>query len=362
MLYWLLVPLRKYFFFFNVFRYITVRTALAGLTALLLSLVLGPWLIRFLKKRQIGQEIRAEGPQSHYAKKGTPSMGGILIIAATVVPTLLWGNFDDIYIWLAMGAMIFFGAVGFMDDVLKVRKKNSLGLSSRQKFALQFLLAALIGLALIGLGLSKKFSLVISLPFVKDWTAYLGWFYLPWIVFILVGSSNAVNLADGLDGLAIGLTFFSATALTALTYIVGNIKWSNYLGIAYVSSAAELTVFAGALAGACLGFLWFNCHPAQVFMGDVGALSLGGTLGLIAILIKQEFLLFFVAGVFIVEALSVLLQVSYFKLSGGKRVFKMAPLHHHFELMGWPEEKVVIRFWILAIVFALFSLTTLKLR
>jgi phospho-N-acetylmuramoyl-pentapeptide-transferase len=361
-LYWLLVPLRKYFFFFNVFRYITVRTALAGLTALLLSLILGPWLIRFLKKRQIGQEIRAEGPQSHHAKKGTPSMGGILIIAGTVFPTLLWGKFDNIYIWLAMGAMVFFGAVGFMDDVLKVRKKRSLGLSSRQKVALQFLLSALIGLALIGLGLSKKFSLEISLPFVKSWTAYLGWFYLPWIVFILVGSSNAVNLADGLDGLAIGLTFFSATALTALTYIVGNIKWSNYLGIAYVSSAAELTVFAGALAGACLGFLWFNCHPAQVFMGDVGALSLGGTLGLIAILIKQEFLLFFVAGVFILEALSVLFQVSYFKLSGGKRVFKMAPLHHHFELIGWPEEKVVIRFWILAIVFALFSLTTLKLR
>jgi phospho-N-acetylmuramoyl-pentapeptide-transferase len=361
-LYWLLVPLRKYFFFFNVFRYITVRTALAGLTALLLSLILGPWLIRFLKKRQIGQEIRAEGPQSHHAKKGTPSMGGILIIAGTVFPTLLWGNFNDIYIWLAMGAMVFFGAVGFMDDVLKVRKKRSLGLSSRQKVALQFLLSALIGLALIGLGLSKKFSLEISLPFVKSWTAYLGWFYLPWIVFILVGSSNAVNLADGLDGLAIGLTFFSATALTALTYIVGNIKWSSYLGIAYVSSAAELTVFAGALAGACLGFLWFNCHPAQVFMGDVGALSLGGTLGLIAILIKQEFLLFFVAGVFILEALSVLFQVSYFKLSGGKRIFKMAPLHHHFELIGWPEEKVVIRFWILAIVFALFSLTTLKLR
>jgi phospho-N-acetylmuramoyl-pentapeptide-transferase len=361
-LYWLLVPLRKHFFFFNVFRYITVRTALAGLTALLLSLILGPWLIRVLKKRQIGQEIRAEGPQSHHVKKGTPSMGGILIIASTIFPTLLWGSFDNIYIWLAMGAMLFFGAVGFMDDVLKVRKKRSLGLSIRKKVALQFLLSALIGLALIGLGLSKKFSLEISLPFIKTWTAYLGWFYLPWIVFILVGSSNAVNLADGLDGLAIGLTFFSATALTALTYIVGNIKWSNYLGIAYVSSAAELTVFAGALAGACLGFLWFNCHPAQVFMGDVGALSLGGTLGLIAILIKQEFLLFFVAGVFILEALSVLLQVSYFKLSGGKRVFKMAPLHHHFELIGWPEEKVVIRFWILAIVFALFSLTTLKLR
>ncbi len=362
MLYWLLVPLRKYFFFFNVFRYITVRTALAGITALLLSLILGPWLIRFLKNRQIGQEIRAEGPQSHHAKKGTPSMGGILIIIGTVLPTLLWGNFDNIYIWLATVAMILFGAVGFMDDVLKVRKKRSLGLSFRQKVVLQFLLSALIGLALIILGLSKKFSLEISLPFIKTWTAYLGWLYLPWIVFILVGSSNAVNLADGLDGLAIGLTFFSATALTALTYIVGNVKWSNYLGIAYVSSAAELTVFAGALAGACLGFLWFNCHPAQVFMGDVGALSLGGTLGLIAILIKQEFLLLFVAGVFILEALSVLIQVFYFKLSGGKRVFKMAPLHHHFELIGWPEEKVVIRFWILAIVFALFSLTTLKLR
>jgi phospho-N-acetylmuramoyl-pentapeptide-transferase len=361
-LYWLLVPLREYFFFFNVFRYITVRTALAGLTALLFSLILGPWLIRVLKKRQIGQEIRTEGPQSHYAKKGTPSMGGLRIIAGTIVPTLLWGNFSDIYIWLACGAMLFFGAIGFADDALKVVRKRSLGLSSRQKLLLQFILAAALGLILVGLGFDKKFSLELSLPFVKSWMPYLGWFYLPWIAFILVGSSNAVNLADGLDGLAIGLTFFSATALTALTYIVGNVKWSSYLGIAYVPSAAELTVFVGALAGACLGFLWFNCHPAQVFMGDVGALSIGGTLGLVAILIKQEFLLFFVAGVFILEALSVLLQVSWFRLSGGKRLFKMAPLHHHFELMGWPEEKVVIRFWILAIVFALFSLTTLKLR
>ena len=362
MLYWLLVPLRKYFFFFNIFRYITVRTALAGLTALLLSLILGPWLIRLLKKHQIGQEIRTEGPQSHYAKKGTPSMGGVLIIAGTIIPTLLWGNFSNIYIWLACGAMVLFGAIGFADDALKVARKRSLGLSSRQKLLLQFALAAALGLMLVWLGFDKKFSLDLSLPFVKGWLPYLGWFYLPWIVFILVGSSNAVNLADGLDGLAIGLTFFSATALTALTYIVGNIKWSSYLGIAYVPSAAELTIFVGALAGSCLGFLWFNCHPAQVFMGDVGALSLGGTLGLVAILIKQEFLLFFVAGVFILEALSVLIQVSWFRLSGGKRVFKMAPLHHHFELMGWPEEKVVIRFWILAIVFALFSLTTLKLR
>jgi len=361
-LYWLLVPLRKYFFFFNVFRYITVRTALAGLTALLFCLILGPVLIRALKKRQIGQEIRTEGPQSHYAKKGTPSMGGLLIIGGTIVPTLIWGNFADIYIWLACGAMLFFGAVGFADDALKVARKHSLGLSSRQKLVLQFALAAALGLVLVWLGLRGKFSLQLSLPFVKSWLPYLGWFYLPWIVFILVGSSNAVNLADGLDGLAIGLTFFSAAALTALTYIVGNVKWSSYLGIAYVPSAAELTIFVGALTGACLGFLWFNCHPAQVFMGDVGALSLGGTLGLVAILIKQEFLLFFVAGVFILEALSVLIQVSWFRISGGKRVFKMAPLHHHFELMGWPEEKVVIRFWILGIVFALFSLTTLKLR
>ncbi len=362
MLYWLLVPLREFFFFFNVFRYITVRTALAGLTALLFSLILGPWMIRLLKKRQIGQEIRTDGPQSHYAKKGTPSMGGLLIISGTVVTTLLWGNFSNIYIWLACGAMLLFGAIGFADDALKVARKRSLGLSSRQKLVLQFALAAVLGLVLVGLGFDKRFSLELSLPFVKGWLPYLGWFYLPWIIFILVGSSNAVNLADGLDGLAIGLTFFSATALTALTYIVGNVKWSSYLGIAYVPSAAELTIFVGALAGSCLGFLWFNCHPAQIFMGDVGALSIGGTLGLVAILIKQEFLLFFVAGVFILEALSVLIQVSWFRLSGGKRVFKMAPLHHHFELMGWPEEKVVIRFWILAIVFALFSLTTLKLR
>jgi phospho-N-acetylmuramoyl-pentapeptide-transferase len=361
-LYWLLVPLREYFFFFNVFRYITVRTALAGLTALLFSLILGPWMIRLLKKRQIGQEIRTDGPQSHYVKKGTPSMGGILIIAGTIVPTLLWGNFSNIYIWLACGAMVLFGAIGFADDALKVAQKRSLGLSSRQKIVLQFALSAVLGLVLVGLGFGGKFSLDLSLPFVKNWLPYLGWFYLPWIIFILVGSSNAVNLADGLDGLAIGLTFFSATGLTALTYIVGNVKWSGYLGIAYVPSAAELTIFVGALAGSCLGFLWFNCHPAQIFMGDVGALSLGGTLGLVAILIKQEFLLFFVAGVFILEALSVLIQVSWFRLSGGKRVFKMAPLHHHFELMGWPEEKVVIRFWILAIIFALFSLTTLKLR
>ncbi len=362
MLTWLLVPLREYWFFFNVFRYITVRTALAGVTALVLSFLLGPALIRTLKKLQVGQEIREEGPQSHITKKGTPSMGGLLIIISTLVPTLLWGNLSDIYVWIAMGTMLCFGTVGFMDDILKVRRHRSLGLKSWQKLALQAFLSILLGLGLVVLGFKEQFDLRLSFPFLKQWLPYLGWFYLPWIAFILVSTSNAVNFADGLDGLAIGLTLISATALTALTYVAGHALWSQYLSIARVPLAAELTVFAGALSGACLGFLWFNCHPAQMFMGDVGALSLGATLGLIAILIKQEFLLFMVAGVFILEAFSVVLQVVYFKLSRGKRIFRMAPLHHHFELAGWPEEKIVIRFWILGIIFALFSLSTLKLR
>ena len=362
MLYWLLVPLRDEFFFFNVVRYITVRTAAAGITALVLSFLLGPRLIRLLARKQIGQEIRADGPKSHYAKKGTPSMGGLIIILCTVVPTLLWGHLGNAYVWVAMGSMILFGLVGLVDDVLKVRRKQSLGLRPWQKIALQIALAAAVGLVFVWMGSRGQFSLYLSFPFFKMWVPFLGWFYLPWIVFILVGSSNAVNLADGLDGLAIGLTLISVTALTALTYVAGHALWSQYLNIALVPLAAELTVFVGALAGACLGFLWFNCHPAQVFMGDVGALSLGGTMAVVSLLIKQEFLLFTVAGVFILEALSVLIQVSYFKLSGGKRVFKMAPLHHHFELSGWPEGRVVIRFWILAIIFALFSLSTLKLR
>jgi phospho-N-acetylmuramoyl-pentapeptide-transferase len=363
---WLLVPLAKYWSFFNVLTYITVRTALAGITALIVSFLLGPVLIGLLKKHQIGQEIRPEGPQSHFTKKGTPSMGGILIVGATLVPTLLWGNLGNAYVWLGMAAMLFFGLVGFLDDYLKIAKKRSLGLIVRTKFILLFVLAAAFALVLISLGLHKGpehgFDLHLYLPFFKKWVPYLGWLYFPWIILILVGSSNAVNLADGLDGLAIGLTLISASALAALTYIAGHKVFSEYLLIARVSQAAELTVFAGALTGACLGFLWFNAHPAQVFMGDVGALSLGGTLGAVAILIKQELLLFAVAGVFILEALSVLLQVGYFKMSGGKRIFRMAPLHHQFELMGWPEEKIVVRFWILGVIFALFSLTTLKLR
>jgi len=361
-LYWLLVPLKNYLFFFNVFRYITVRTALAGITALLITLILGPWLIKLLYRYQIGEEIRADGPKRHLEKKGTPSMGGILIIGSTLFTTLLWGNLGNIYIWIAMFTMFSFGALGFWDDYLKIKKKVPSGLIIRRKLFIQIIISAIIGLILVYLGLKGEFNLHLTFPFFKKWIPYLGLVYLPWIIFILVGSSNAVNLADGLDGLAIGLTLISTSAFTALTYIAGHALWSQYLNIARVPLAAELTVFTGAMAGACLGFLWYNSHPAQIFMGDVGALSLGGTIGAIAIMIKQEFLLFMVAGVFILEALSVLLQVSYFKFTGGKRIFKMAPLHHHFELIGWSEEKIVVRFWILGIIFALFSLTTLKLR
>ena len=289
-------------------------------------------------------------------------MGGILIIASTLIPTFLWGNLANLYVWLAVVTMFSFGFVGFLDDYLKISKKRSLGLIIRNKLLLQILLSGIIGIILVYLGLRGEFDLHLSFPFFKEWIPYLGWFYIPLIILILSGSSNAVNLADGLDGLAIGLTFISASAFTALSYIAGHALWSQYLNIMRVPNAAELTVFAGAMSGACLGFLWFNSHPADVFMGDVGALSLGGTLGMIAILIKQEFLLFMVAGVFIVEALSVLIQIFYFKLTGGKRFFRMAPLHHHFEIIGWSEEKIVVRFWIAAIIFALFSLTTLKLR
>ena len=362
MLYYLLVPLREYFIFFNVFRYITVRTALAGITAFLICLILGPWVIRMLNKYQIGEEISPDGPASHLEKRGTPSMGGILIIGATIIPAYLWGDLSNAYVRLAMSTMLLFGLLGFWDDFLKIKRKKSKGLIIRHKLFFQIGISAVIGLILIYLGFTGGFSLHLSLPFFKKWFPYFGWFYLPWIMLILVGSSNSVNLADGLDGLAIGLTLISSSAFIVLCYVVGRADWSEFLNIVRVPAAAELTVFAGAMAGACLGFLWFNCHPAQIFMGDAGALSLGGTIGIIAILIKQEFLLFMVAGVFILEAISVLLQVFYFKLTGGKRIFKMAPLHHHFELIGWSEEKIVIRFWIAGIVFALFSLTALKLR
>ncbi len=362
MLYWLLAPLKEYSILFNPFGYFTVRTALAGITALLISFIFGSWVIKMLKKYQMGEEISPYGPKSHQNKRGTPSMGGVLIIGSTLIPTLMWADLSNTHVLLAMSTMALFGILGFWDDFLKIKKHKSRGMVIRHKLVFQILLAGIIGFVLVYLGLLGKFDLHLSFPFFKKWIPYLGWFYLPWIMLILVSSSNSVNLADGLDGLAIGLTLISASAFTALSYFAGRADWSGYLNIPYVPQAAELTIFAGALSGACLGFLWFNSHPAQLFMGDVGALSLGGSIGAIAIMIKQEFLLFMVAGVFILEALSVLLQVSFFRLTGGKRILKMAPLHHHFELLGWSEEKIVVRFWILGIIFALFSLTTLKLR
>ncbi len=365
MLYWLLVPLSsEYFFFFNVFRYITVRTAAAGITALLLSFLFGPGSSGSSSGARSARRSGPTGPKSHFAKKGTPSMGGLLIILCTHRPDAPLGQPGQ-HLRLGRHARRWSSSAWSASSTTSSRSAgnspSAFGPARRSSCRSAWRRPGRPRLHLDGLARRVQPESSTS-PSSRSGSPYLGWFYLPWIVFILVGSSNAVNLADGLDGLAIGLTLISATALTALTYVAGHALWSEYLSIARVPQAAELTVFVGAFAGACLGFLWFNCHPAQVFMGDVGALSLGGTMAVIALLIKQEFLLFTVAGVFILEALSVLLQVSYFKLSGGKRIFKMAPLHHHFELSGWPEEQVVIRFWILGIIFALFSLSTLKLR
>jgi len=370
----------RYFSPFNVFRYITVRTVYASLTAMFLALVFGPWLIRRLVELQIGQFIREEGPEAHKKKAGTPTMGGVLIVLSTAVPTLLWADLTNPFVLLALFALIGFAAIGFMDDYAKVTKRQNLGLTARRKFLLQILVSLVVGVGLLVLATQRAHSTQLVFPFFKRFQpdlvihsllspAVLGghlWplAFVPFLVFIavvIVGSSNAVNLTDGLDGLAIGCTVIAAGALTVLTYVSSNFRWAQYLDIQYIPRVGELTVFCGALVGASLGFLWYNAHPAEIFMGDVGSLSLGGTLGVIAVIIKQEILLFFVGGIFVIEALSVILQVGSFKLRG-KRIFRMAPIHHHFELLGWSESKVIVRFWIVALVFALFALTTLKLR
>jgi phospho-N-acetylmuramoyl-pentapeptide-transferase len=377
MLYYLLYHvLQKYFSPLNVFRYITVRTVYASLTAMFLALVFGPWLIRRLRELQIGQYIRDEGPQEHKKKAGTPTMGGVLIVLSTAVPVLLWADLTNAFVLMALFALIGFSVIGFIDDYAKVAKKQNLGLTSKRKFLLQVLVSMMVGIGLLELSTHSAYSTQLIVPFLKKFhpdlvihslmsSAHL-WplAFLPFLLFVTIvitGSSNAVNLTDGLDGLAIGCTVIAAGALTVLTYVSSNARWSTYLDIQYIPRVGELTVFCGALVGASLGFLWYNAHPAEVFMGDVGSLSLGGTLGVIAVIIKQEILLFFIGGVFVVEALSVILQVGSFKLRG-KRIFRMAPIHHHFELLGWSESKVIVRFWILALVFALFALTTLKLR
>jgi phospho-N-acetylmuramoyl-pentapeptide-transferase len=377
MLYYLFFfVLRPYFSPLNVFRYITVRTAVASLTALAISILLGPWVIERLRDLQVKQYIREEGPKAHQKKAGTPTMGGVLIVAAIVIPTLLWADLRNPYVGVALGATLAFGAIGFWDDYNKVVRRRNLGLTPRVKFGLQVLTCAAVGCALIGLQAQGAYSTQLSVPFFKRlhpnlvidsllnvrYVWPLG--YVPFIlflVFVIVGCSNAVNLTDGLDGLAIGCVLISSVALTVLTYISSHARFAEYLEIQKIPAAGDLSIFCGSLVGASLGFLWYNAHPAEMFMGDVGSLALGGAIATVAVIIKQEILLLSIGGVFVLEALSVIIQVGSFKLTG-KRVFRMAPLHHHYELAGWSESKIIVRFWIVALVFALFSLTTLKLR
>lgn len=359
----------------NVFQYVTFRTAYASVTAMLIALLSGRRVIEGLKKWDIGQQIREEGPQAHIAKRDTPTMGGLLIIASVVISTLLWARLSGLYIWITVLATLGFGAVGFADDYIKLVKRRSLGLTGRQKLTLQLIIAVGVWLALFIATkyFQTKYSWNVSIPFFKSTADPNGisvigpYLYLILIVVVLLGATNAVNLTDGLDGLAISITFIAMTALTAFTYLSSDSRWASYLDLTHRPEAAELSVFCGAMAGASLGFLWFNAPPAEVFMGDVGSLAIGGAVGTIAVLTKNEVMLVMVGGVFVMEALSVMLQVTVFKMtkrtSGvGRRVFKMTPLHHHFEMVGWKESKIVFRFVILAILFALLSLSTLKLR
>ena len=377
MLYYLFYyVLRPYFSPLNVFRYITVRTAVASITALLLSLLMGPWVIERLRAMQVKQYIREEGPKGHQKKAGTPTMGGVLIVGAIVIPTLLWADLRNTYVLLAVGATLAFGTIGFIDDYNKVVRKRNLGLTARGKFFLQVLTCIAVGVVLVGLQAKGAYSTQLSVPFLKRLHPDLVidsilskrfiWplAFFPFVVFLVIviaGLSNGVNLTDGLDGLAIGCVLVSSAALTVITYLSSNARFAEYLEIQKVSDAAELTIFCGSVVGASLGFLWYNAHPAEMFMGDVGSLALGGAIGVVAVILKQEILLLSIGGIFVIELLSVIIQVSSFKLTG-KRVFRMAPLHHHFELAGWSESKIIVRFWIVALVLALFSLTTLKLR
>ncbi len=360
MLYHLLYPLRDYISAFNVFRYITFRSAYAAITALLISFLLGPLFIRMLRNRQLTDNVREYAPESHAAKAGTPTMGGLLIITATIVPTLLWARLDNEFVWLMIIATVWLGLVGFTDDYLKVVKKRKKGLVARYKLAGQLGLGLLVGLAIYGGGLLASPSNV-EVPFLKDAVLSLGPAYVVFCMIVITASSNAVNLSDGLDGLAIGLVLFCALAFAAMSYVTGHVRFSDYLNIPYIASAGELTVYCAALIGAGLGFLWFNAHPAEVFMGDTGSLAVGGALGTLAILIKKEIWLLIVGGLFAIIAVSVIIQVASFKLTG-KRVFLMAPLHHHFQKLGWPESKVVVRFWIVGALFALLAVSTLKLQ
>jgi phospho-N-acetylmuramoyl-pentapeptide-transferase len=378
LLYWLLYEkLFPFFHPFRIFRYLTFRTAFASLTALLIALFIGPWVIQKLREFQIGQYVRDDGPQSHLKKTGTPTMGGVLILIAILLPTVLWSDPGNPFVWITVFSTLAFGAIGFADDYIKVVQRRSLGLTARAKLLYQFLAGAAVAIALVVLEQFKLFSTQLTVPFIKSWRPELQWHwlgsiphlsllaFLPFLIFIMLFlslSSNAVNLTDGLDGLAIGCTIVAAGALAVLTYVSGHVVFADYLELQRMPMVGELTVFCGSMVGASIGFLWYNAHPAEIFMGDVGSLALGGAIGTVAVIIRQELLLPFIGGIFILEAASVILQVGSYKLRNGKRIFKMAPLHHHFEQLGWAESKVIVRFWIGALVFALFALTTLKLR
>lgn len=359
MIYEFLYPLHTVFSSFNVFRYITFRTIFASITALLICLVLGRWFIEKLQKMQIDQQIREDGPQTHLVKKGTPTMGGMLILFAVTVSTILWANLSVVYIWLVLLVTVGFGLIGFLDDYRKLAVRNSRGVPGKVRLAAEIIIALFVGIVLY---FKPGFSAQVTIPFFKTVLPNLGWGYILLCVFIIVGAANAVNLTDGLDGLATGPAGICFVTYLLFAYFAGNIKVAHYLQIPYVPGAGELSVFCGAFMGAALGFLWFNAHPAEIFMGDVGSLSMGGALGTVAIITKQEILLAIVGGVFVMETFSVIFQVGYFKLTGGKRIFRMAPIHHHFELKGWAEPKVIVRFWIISILLALLAISTLKLR
>ncbi|MDA1000494.1 MAG: phospho-N-acetylmuramoyl-pentapeptide-transferase [bacterium] len=361
MLYHLLTSLAGSLSALNVFRFITFRTAISTLTALVMSLVLGPVLIRILQKRQIGEIIRVDGPKSHHSKRDTPTMGGLLILFAVLVPVLLWNDLTNGFVWLSVFIIVGFGALGFLDDYIKVILKKKSGVTVGKKFLLQFVIGLAAGYALYSGMVSSAFEPVVMFPFFKNLHPNIGVWFIPYAAIVIVATSNAVNLTDGLDGLAIGPLMIAVGAYLVFSYVAGHAVISKYLLVLHVTGAGELAILCGAIFGAGLGFLWFNAYPAQVFMGDVGALPLGAVLGTIALSIKQELLLFLVGGLFVIEALSVILQVGSFKMRK-KRIFHMAPLHHHFEELGWQEPKVTVRFWIIAIVLALLSLSTLKLR
>jgi phospho-N-acetylmuramoyl-pentapeptide-transferase len=359
MLYEFLYPLYTDFSFLNILRYITFRTIYGGLTALIICFVLGPYTIRMLRGMQIGQNIQDDGPQSHLSKQGTPTMGGILILFTTLISTLLWGNLSNHYVHILLLSMLLFGSIGFIDDYTKQIRKVNKGLTAKGKFGLQILCGLFISYLIYK---CPDFDSKLTIPFFKNISPDLGLFYIPFATLVIVGTSNAVNLTDGLDGLAIGSFIVAIVTYMIFAYVAGHVQIAQYLHVRHIANAGEITVICGVLAGAGLGFLWFNAHPAQIFMGDSGSIPLGGMLGVIAVITKQEILLLILGGLFVMEAMSVILQVGYFKMTNGSRIFRMAPLHHHFELKGWGETKVVVRFWIISIVLALISLSTLKIR